>query len=245
MPKSVPLWLCLLAWGAAMICAQAVSNWQIGETVQVQMKNGARTCVIVAKEGDKYRVRDLETNKSGLIGPERLSRSAAAQKLLAEKAKLAKLAEEAAAQKLLAEKAKLAKLAEEDVKYPGTSSDGRYRISVDGAIWDTQTNLEWYEGPDRDTNWDAAKAWTDSLAVDGGGWRMPDIEELRVLYQAGKNKGSRNLDPVFKTTGWYIWSAVLTNASARFFTFRDGIEYEFDRSDANGYRGLATRFRSQ
>jgi hypothetical protein len=37
------------------------------------------------------------------------------------------------------------------------SSDGRYKKSRNGVIWDTRTNLEWFVGPNQDTNWDAAR----------------------------------------------------------------------------------------
>lgn len=44
----------------------------------------------------------------------------------------------------------------------------------------------------------------ENLAVSGGGWRMPTIEELKTLYEPAR--GSRNMTPLLKTTGWYVWS---------------------------------------
>jgi hypothetical protein len=85
-----------------------------------------------------------------------------------------------------------------------TSSDGRYQKYSSGVILDRNTNLEWYVGPDQDTTWYEAKAWVDGLTVDGGGWRLPKVEELNGLYQKGK--GSRNMDTIFNISGWRIWN---------------------------------------
>lgn len=73
-----------------------------------------------------------------------------------------------------------------------------------GIIYDLQTGLEWYVGPDRDTTWDEARAWVKNLTVGDGGWRMPTRAELKTLYKKGV--GIRNMDPGFKTTGYWVWS---------------------------------------
>ena len=39
------------------------------------------------------------------------------------------------------------------------STDGRYTVSREGVITDTTTGLQWYVGPDKDTNWNQAKSW--------------------------------------------------------------------------------------
>ena len=56
---------------------------------------------------------------------------------------------------------------------------GRYIAYDNGIVLDTQTNLKWVAGPDRYTNWNAARSWVSSLTIDGGGWRMPTRSELR------------------------------------------------------------------
>jgi hypothetical protein len=110
---------------------------------------------------------------------------------------------------------------EEAARWTETSSDGRYKKSRDGVILDTQTNLEWYVGPDKDTNWDQAKAWVDGLTVDGGGWRFAKVEELQGLYQQGK--GSRNMDPIFNVSGCYVWSCERDGSSAFNFDVGNGL----------------------
>ena len=85
------------------------------------------------------------------------------------------------------------------------SEDGRYITYGGIVIWDTKTYLEWVAGPDKNTTWNQAKSWVANLTVDGGGWRMPTISELKGIYQ--KKVGTRNMDPFLKTTGWNVWSS--------------------------------------
>lgn len=80
----------------------------------------------------------------------------------------------------------------------------RFAISGEGVISDTTTGLEWVVGPDEDTDYARAEQWVAACAVAGGGWRMPTRAELKGLYQKGV--GERNMDPGFKTTGWWVWA---------------------------------------
>ena len=80
----------------------------------------------------------------------------------------------------------------------GSSHSVRFTRDKDGVISDRVTGLQWYVGPDQDTNWNQAKSWTENLTAGGGGWRMPTIPELKALYQKGA--GRNNIDPIFQTT---------------------------------------------
>jgi hypothetical protein len=84
------------------------------------------------------------------------------------------------------------------------AKDGQYFSYDNGIVYDEKTNLEWIVGPDNDTSWDEAKEWVESLKVAGGGWRMPTREEIESLYKYGS--GKLNMPPLFKTTGWWVWS---------------------------------------
>ena len=95
------------------------------------------------------------------------------------------------------------------------SRDGKFLHLSNGVVIDNETDLEWIAGPDKDTNWDEAKRWVDNLTVAGGGWRMPNIEELKPLYQKGK--GDRNMTPLLKTTGWWVWSGDTRGLSSMWF----------------------------
>ncbi|MFZ2631420.1 MAG: DUF1566 domain-containing protein [Desulfosalsimonadaceae bacterium] len=79
-----------------------------------------------------------------------------------------------------------------------------FGVSGDGVITDFMTGMEWMAGPDKDTNWDEAKAWCSNLSVAGGGWRMPTRAELKTLYINGFGKSK--LESVFKATVWGVWS---------------------------------------
>ena len=74
--------------------------------------------------------------------------------------------------------------------------DRHFEKYDNGVVKDTRTGLEWYAGPDKDTNWHEAKKWVSNLTVDDARWRMPDRHELEALYEKGR--GHRNMTPTFK-----------------------------------------------
>jgi formylglycine-generating enzyme required for sulfatase activity len=100
--------------------------------------------------------------------------------------------------------------------------DGVYIAYANGIVKDTKTGLEWMAGPDRDVSWDEARAWVESLNAGGGGWRMPTMKELKGLYHYGK--GSRNMTPLLKTTGYYVWSSQSSGRDFSAFDFSSGFD---------------------
>ena len=88
----------------------------------------------------------------------------------------------------------------------------RFIAFNNGVVRDKKTDFEWISGPDKDMRWDEAKSWVGSLAVDGSGWRMPTIKELKTLYQKGV--GEHNMTPLLKTTGGYVWSSEIKKGSS-------------------------------
>jgi len=120
------------------------------------------------------------------------------------------------------------------------SDDGRYIAYANGIVKDTKTGLEWKVGPDESTDWNEAKSWVQSLNLDGGGWRMPTTDELEGLYKEGA--GDRNMTPLLKTTGWWVWSGETKGSSfARAFYFIAGVRYWDNRYSSNSPRGFAVR----
>lgn len=116
----------------------------------------------------------------------------------------------------------------------------RFTRSPEGVISDSLLNLEWYQGPDQDTNWDRAKAWVASLQVAGGGWRMPTRKEISMLYL--KNRSPINMDPVFKTNGNWGWTGEEHTATTAWaFSFLDNKSIWGERSSLIGGRALAVR----
>ncbi len=122
------------------------------------------------------------------------------------------------------------------------AKDGQYISYEDGIVYDEKTNLEWIVGPDKDTTWDEAKAWVESLSLQGGGWRMPTREELKALYKKGA--GSYNITPIFKTTGGWVWSGETEGvSSAWYFSFEFGTGIWRNRDASSTARGFAVRSR--
>ncbi len=48
--------------------------------------------------------------------------------------------------------------------------DGSFIKYANGVVYDKKTGLEWYTGPDKETNWNRAKQWAERLQVANGGW---------------------------------------------------------------------------
>lgn len=121
------------------------------------------------------------------------------------------------------------------------ASGERFTVSSNGVITDCQQDLDWCEGPDKDTTYDAAVSWVRSLSVDGGGWRMPTREELKILYD--ESKQSWKPYTVFKTTGKCIWSEEYDSSYAWLFYFISGDENKHGRYNSLYNRAFAVRSR--
>jgi hypothetical protein len=80
----------------------------------------------------------------------------------------------------------------------------RFIKHVSGLVRDESTDLEWVAGPDIDTTLDEAKSWVKNLSIDGGGWRLPTIMELKTLNHL--SFGECSITPSLKTSGWWVWT---------------------------------------
>jgi len=110
------------------------------------------------------------------------------------------------------------------------------------VYYDKDTGLEWFVGPDHDTNWKEAKKWVENLNVDSDGWRMPTIKELNTLYKEGI--GERNMTSLLKTTGWFVWSGeVKDSSSAWYLYFRNDVDFWCNQGISYNKRVFAVRFR--
>jgi actin-related protein len=127
--------------------------------------------------------------------------------------------------------------------------DGRYVKLGSGVVRDTQSGLEWYAGPDKNTSWDDVKGWVARLKVDGGDWRMPTITELKGLYRKGV--GLRNMTPLLESTGWVVWSGetgglgTIAGNSGWALDFDNGLELLDRRDNSISKRGFAVRSMSE
>ena len=121
--------------------------------------------------------------------------------------------------------------------------DGIYVAYANGIVKDTNTGLEWKAGPDRDTNWNEARSWVQSL---GGGWRMPTTNELKGLYKEGM--GSHNLTSLLLNTtskDLWVWSGETKGSRlANYFFFGYGYGDWGVRSFSSKTRTFAVRSQS-
>jgi hypothetical protein len=73
--------------------------------------------------------------------------------------------------------------------------DGPFTAYSNYVVKDSRTGLEWYCRHDsraQGISAASAREWVKNLSVDGGGWRMPSLEELYGLYGAGSyNQGPK------------------------------------------------------
>jgi hypothetical protein len=88
----------------------------------------------------------------------------------------------------------------------------RFRESSDEIITDIVTGLQWRVGPDRDFDWQSANIWISNRE---GNWRMPTLDELEELFDAGIT--TETWGP-FDNTGWLVWCVDYTsrNMASRF-----------------------------
>ena len=95
-------------------------------------------------------------------------------------------------------------------------------------------------GPDSDMDCDQAVAWVNSL---GGGWRMPTRAEMQSLHQKGA--GDRNITPLLKTTGWWVWTEPRDESAVWYLFFYPGCELPLlRRGGSTDHRAFAVRVRS-
>ncbi len=122
--------------------------------------------------------------------------------------------------------------------------DGSFILYDNGVVYDSKTKLEWFAAPDEDINWLDTLSWMKNLTVAGGGWRMPTKNELKTLYKKGK--GRHNITPLFKTTGWWIWSdEMFSQWKPWSFYLKEGRAHGGYPSNSGYSRGFAVRLREK
>ena len=100
----------------------------------------------------------------------------------------------------------------------------RFSRSDDGVVTDSETNLQWLLGPDKQVNYNQAEQWVAWAAanVAGGGWQMPTREQLKTLYDPAY-RYSGHISPVFNVThDRWVWAEPCNSSSAWYFYFDTG-----------------------
>jgi hypothetical protein len=118
-----------------------------------------------------------------------------------------------------------------------SKSNDRFIEHTSGLVRDEKTGLEWIVGPDIDTTLDEAESWVKNLSIDGSGWRLPTILQLKTLNQW--SSGKCGITTSLKTSGWYVWTHDFYY-SAWQFSFIIGIGRLEDSQKASA-RGFAVR----
>ena len=111
--------------------------------------------------------------------------------------------------------------------------------NTNGIVKDTRTGLEWIASPDENITWYEARSWVQSIS--GEGWRMPTMDELEGLYMVGA--GSRNMTPLLKTSGWFVWSGETEDSEASYFFYHSGSRNHDNRHHFRSLRAFAVRSR--
>lgn len=134
----------------------------------------------------------------------------------------------------------------------GDSGDGgRFVLDSLGITKDRQTGLQWYAGPDQDMTWSQAQSWVKSLSVGGGGWRLPTVLKLKILYESAESASSSEesiwpvdqiFGPKFSNKKIHVWSGS-TKASRALILSWCGMESIPPREYARDMRAFAVRGR--
>lgn len=129
------------------------------------------------------------------------------------------------------------------VKKKIVSTNDGFELYTTGVLYNKNTALEWIVGPDIPTSYEEASQWAKNLSIDGGGWRLPTLYEIKTLY--ARNKGTRSMTPHLKTTGWHIWTSKIDAKYNYYFSFIAGREIYEPRSKKSDdmKRGFAVRLR--
>lgn len=124
------------------------------------------------------------------------------------------------------------------------ATDGNLVRETTGVIYDTDSGLEWYPGPDRGMHWEEALNWATGLDALGGGWRLPQRGELNALHRIGD--GVSNLTPLVTIRGYWFWAGQSEDTSTRWlFRFSYGGEGWSGQAPPDGGRAMAVRIRQK
>jgi len=99
---------------------------------------------------------------------------------------------------------------------------GRYTIPGDGTVKDTVTGLEWQQDVVGTFMWSAsaapgsAQAYCQGLSLNGGGWRLPSLRELRSLVDTAKKNPAIDTDAFPDKNSGSFWSSTPKAASSFF-----------------------------
>ena len=138
---------------------------------------------------------------------------------------------------------------------PSKQHSPGFSVASCGSIKDNKTGLEWFVGPDRNTTWLEANSWVRKLSACGGDWRLPNIRELKTLYNQKLTAGTghyergqhwpAHIPPEFKEIvgGSWVWSKQSASSNdARSFNFNQGLAVVYPKDNTTySTRAFAVR----
>ena len=125
--------------------------------------------------------------------------------------------------------------------------------STDGIVTDSNTHLEWQDDYSdnsdvvKNDKWLQAISYCEALDLNGGGWRLPNINELTSLidetvYNPSMNSVFLNTSNPGAAYPFYFWSSttvVNLTTHARYIEFDIGQQYRQEKQ--NQYVGCNIR----
>ncbi len=116
-----------------------------------------------------------------------------------------------------------------------------FNRNTEGVVTDSKTNLQWQDNYSDNANavksaaWAAAISYCESLDLDGGKWRLPNLNELTSLLD--DTRGDPSINNVFQnTTSDNYWSSttqVSNTDKAYFVGFYFGYQYMHSKTTAH------------
>jgi len=122
----------------------------------------------------------------------------------------------------------LKRLAAQPIKannFPKNNNNSKMvRDNGNGIILDTTTHLQWQDNEaSPEMGWKNAKQYCEKLSLNGRGWRLPAVDELKTIVDLNK-KNPSIVDEFLNTAAYYYWSG----------TKKDGLWY-FDQYNRLSY----------
>ena len=98
----------------------------------------------------------------------------------------------------------------------------RATLSSDGVITDSRSGLQWVPAPGSSMTWFDATRYAETLAIGGGGWRLPTRLELGDIYDESYEG---HADPLLLIDRNWVWtSEISATEEAWFFNFENKYE---------------------
>lgn len=104
----------------------------------------------------------------------------------------------------------------------------QYIRSADGVVTDDISGLQWQDnysdngGTVPKDDWQGAVEYCSNLALDGGGWRLPTISELKTVDRDSIDKDE--IDAIFQNTiNYYYWSSTSRAENSNYKWYMHGL----------------------